>query len=187
MASIQINIMASKTAFGRTVKPVKDPYLGNPKTARAIQRLLRKDETKDLLKEYNAWCKVIAESPEHASIYCPTLSAKDSYDTIKAERDRIGRALGMDVDAAPEDASDDDSVSDKTYKPKKKHESDSEEDDSDTDSDEDDEDDDEEDEEDEDEDEEDEDEDEEDEEDEDVSPMAAVFRAYRAHLAWLMV
>lgn len=112
------------TKSGRVVKPVKDLYLGNPKTMKSVQRLVRKDRCKDLWQEIEQWKGQLQQDPANSGMFFAVLHPTDSYETLLAERNRIGRMLGLDVDkdvggdSSSEDGDDD--SNDKTWKPKKR-------------------------------------------------------------------
>lgn len=79
----------------RVTKQSVDLYVNANKAS--ITRLVKKDRKKDLLGELADWKVYAAGMGEFAGLYFPSLSMRDSYETVAAEHARIASALGFEL------------------------------------------------------------------------------------------
>lgn len=80
------------TRFGRTVRPVVDPYVERNK--RSIKKLVTQDAKRSMLDDLCAWKGLEGEAPSgvlYSGVYWPPFTVHDSYMTICHEYKRVHR------------------------------------------------------------------------------------------------
>lgn len=106
--------MTVTTRSNRVVKKPVDLYVEPNK--KAITRLVRTDRKKDLLGELADWKATFASDPQHATVYWPPLTVRDSYETVAHEHARIAAALNIPLEQdADTSENDEESGDDKEY------------------------------------------------------------------------